>query len=502
MTGLAACVRFGGLWSTDFHGLGPEHVLHSIGNQLTSVFCACAPAAAKLSAAASLGMVNMWNAEKLNDIDQFVHSEDKFLKAGGMLAYGLIHTGTVQDTDALIALAGEPLEDEETGPGAPSTDEKAMAALALGLGYAGSRREDVAALLVSHIANEDVGSSMTLCSLSALALGMVYAGSANGDFAAVIVDRLQTCSSAQLDQAIARYMVAGLGLIYLGAADTINSVIEHNLAEFKHPLAKFATTLLRTCAFAGTGNVEEVQKLLHVAAEHPEGVEERTEAAADTTGAATAGSAGGNRAAGSASTSKSAGYHDSMHQSMAVMGMAMVVMGEELGENMLSRQVDHLLQYGDAAVRRGVPLALAMAHISNPLYSIVDKLSKLSHDPDTQVAQNAIFAMGLLGAGTNNSRIAGLLRLLMDFYKADPEQQFIVRLAQGLLHMGKGLLTVQPFHSDRLLLSPVAMAGLLPVFLSGLDLKSTLLSTVRVHCVVLGVQASPWQRWSVPDWMR
>ena len=29
-----------------------------------------------------------------------------------------------------------------------------------------------------------------------------------------------------------------------------------------------------------------------------------------------------------------------------------------------------------------------------------------------------------------------------------------VRIAQGLVHMGKGLLTLNPFHSERFLLSP------------------------------------------------
>lgn len=39
-------------------------------------------------------------------------------------------------------------------------------------------------------------------------------------------------------------------------------------------------------------------------------------------------------------------------------------------------------------------------------------LSKLSHDGDSEVAQGAIMALGLVGAGTNNSRIALLLRQL------------------------------------------------------------------------------------------
>jgi hypothetical protein len=42
--------------------------------------------------------------------------------------------------------------------------------------------------------------------------------------------------------------------------------------------------------------------------------------------------------------------------------------------------------------------------VSNPKLSILDTLSKFSHDSDSEVAHNAIFAMGLVGAGTNNAR--------------------------------------------------------------------------------------------------
>ena len=58
------------------------------------------------------------------------------------------------------------------------------------------------------------------------------------------------------------------------------------------------------------------------------------------------------------------------------------------------------LQYGEPVIRRAVPLALALLSASNPQLSIIDTLSKLSHDNDPEVAHNSIFAMGIVGAGT------------------------------------------------------------------------------------------------------
>lgn len=39
----------------------------------------------------------------------------------------------------------------------------------------------------------------------------------------------------------------------------------------------------------------------------------------------------------------------------------------------------------------------------------MDLLLKMSHDPDPELAYRAILGLGLLGAGTNNSRIGDML---------------------------------------------------------------------------------------------
>lgn len=69
---------------------------------------------------------------------------------------------------------------------------------------------------------------------------------------------------------------------------------------------------------------------------------------------------------------------------------------------MIVRSFDHLLQYGEVNIRRAVPLALGlcfliilfiheilieigMLSISKPDISIMDTLSKFSHDHDAEV---------------------------------------------------------------------------------------------------------------------
>lgn len=83
--------------------------------------------------------------------------------------------------------------------------------------------------------------------------------------------------------------------------------------------------------------------------------------------------------------------------------------------------------------------------------------------------------MGLTSAGTNNSRVAGLLRQLSEFYSKEAGHVFCVRIAQAMLHMGKGLMTLSPFHSDKMLTCGPALGGVLTLIYSCFDLKSTLL---------------------------
>jgi 26S proteasome regulatory subunit N1 len=59
----------------------------------------------------------------------------------------------------------------------------------------------------------------------------------------------------------------------------------------------------------------------------------------------------------------------------------------------------------------------------------MDLLNKLAYDTDVNVSMSAIFALGLIGAGTNNSRLAGNLRYIAAYYANNADQLFVVRIA-------------------------------------------------------------------------
>lgn len=175
----------------------------------------------------------------------------------------------------------------------------------------------------------------------------------------------------------------------------------------------------------------------------------------------------------------------------SVLGLAAVAMGEDLASQMALRSLDHVYQCGDVHVRRAVPLALALVSVSNPQLPVMDTLSKLSHDQDEFVSMNAVLGLGVLGAGTNNSRIAAMLRNLAAFYSREPHHLFVVRIAQGLLHLGKGLCTLSPRSHEQQLLNRPALGALLALLHLSLDLPESLIKARHYLFFVLAAAVRP-----------
>jgi len=409
-----------------------------------------------IAATASLGLILLWDVDGgLIQIDKYLYSTDDNIKAGALLACGIVNAGIRTDVDPALGL----LSDYVMHNNLPF---RRGSALGLGIAYCGSNRDDVIQILVPLLS--DPRSTMEEIGIAALALGMISVGSCNGDVTSAILQTLMEKSEAHLKETHARFLAIGLGLCYLQKQETVETILAA-LEVVPEPLKSFANILVEVCAYAGTGNVLKIQQLLHICSEPPAEEEDKPEKSDK--------DAKKDKKKDKKEKDKKDGRLNK--QAAAVIGVALIAMGEDIGSEMTFRTFGHLLRYGEPAVRRAVPLAIALTSISNPQLHIIDTLSKFSHDSDGEVAYNSIFAMGLAGAGTNNARLAQMLRQLAVYYQKDANALFMVRLAQGFVHLGKGTLTLQPFHSDRSLMNVAAAAALISSVTAALDPRGLIL---------------------------
>lgn len=456
-----------------------------------------------MSATASLGLILLWDVDSgLTQIDKYLYSSEDHIKAGALLACGLVNSGVRNDCDPALALLAEYVSN-------PSLGIKTGAIIGLALAYAGTNRSDVIETLLPVM--HDPKSTLEVIGITALASGLIAVGSANSDVTTacltVLLEKDADGKSDLKTDTFSKYLSLACALCYLRRQDEVETMQAALQAISDEKFREMSKTLVDVCAYAATGNVLKIQQLLHICSEkkssevaesEPVPTSGTSTSGTSTSGTSTSGTVGGSSSGPSttgttsakvssstAPSSQEAGKEgvgkeapktvNSLQQSVATIGIALIAMAEDIGSEMAFRSFGHLLRYGDVSIKRSVPLALALTSVSNPKLNILETLSKFSHDPDQEVAVNSILAMGFVGAGTNNARLATMLRQLAQFHAKDPNCLFATRISQGLTHLGKGTLTLSPFHSDRQLLVPTALGGLLVVLFSLLDVKTTIL---------------------------
>ncbi|CRG95415.1 26S proteasome regulatory subunit RPN1, putative [Plasmodium gallinaceum] len=427
-----------------------------------------------MSATASMGLLLLWNIDEgLSQIDKFQYSSDQYVKAGALMAFGLACTNIKNECDPAYALLSEHID-------AQNVMEKIGAILGFGYAYAGTNRENLLDVLIPPLV--DNGCIIECSVFAALSLGLVFVGSQNREIAEYIIDTVLEKEKVNnsLDSPIAKLYAVALGLLFLCSREKCEATLSA-LEIIKHPISKYMIATVEGMAFAGSNDVLKVQKMLHVLVEKRNDKKNNNEnkVSTDNKNANVDNKKNNSNKNIKNNDTKNINNNnyveDNLDQCVAILNIALIALTDDISSEMTTRIIDHFLQYSNVNQKKAVPLALALLFTSFPKPNIVDILSKLTHDQDPDVALHAIISLGFVGAGTNNSRIAILLRQLSAFYCKDTNAIFVVRLAQGLLYMGKGLLTINPLHSNRSIINHVSLGSLLITIHACLQLKSTIL---------------------------
>lgn len=379
-----------------------------------------------LSTIASLGLIYLWNFEEGQAvISEYLDLNDGFHKAGACIAVGLSNSGIWNENEPSKALLLDTLESKD-----PIV--KTGSLVGLGLSYAGSGRKDFDEPFISLINNETFGVEVSVN--AAIALAIIHTAECNSDITESILTSINLYNEEVLKKPIAKFFALALGINFLGAQEKCEDVIQV-LTASDSQISRLSQIAVEACAYIGSGNVLKLQSFIEKARKGPE--------------------------------------EDHEVQAMALIGAALVGVSEPVGTSMILRMVQHVLQYATGEQKRAVPIVLTIVGIVNPTAQLTDMLYKLAFEEDQELAIRAIIGMGLTYAGSNNSRVAELLRSLASYYsvEADKSLVYAVKLSLAFLFAGKGLVTLTPFYSDRFLHSKVGFSGILVACFLLLDAK-------------------------------
>lgn len=424
-----------------------------------------------ISITAGCGLLYLWDHEEgVNTLNRFLDSCNKHVVAGACLGIGITLCG--------VRIYGYDIAFTLLQPYLLSAEREVQIGAILGIGYAcaGTNSESVKEVLVPFLADSEC--HLDVHCMAAYSLAMVFVGSADEDITEAMINCLLEIPEARLRNVVVRYLILALGCMFLGCQEAADTLIE-TCGLLPVYIRRYTEIVIRSCAFAGTGNVVVIQNFFHIIAEKKnlddlsdddEGDEKLKNKEKNAT----------NKLVNEENKEPTT----MNFKAVAALGIGMVALGEPVGTEMTKRSIVHML-FSDTVMndghemsgRRSIPLVFALLSASHPHITVIENLNRLAHDSDIATAQNAILALGIIAAGSNNARAAGRLASLADYY-CKPNQSnllFTVRLAQGLCSMGRGLLTLSPLHYDRSIVSPTALMGLLGLMHSALELDKTLL---------------------------
>lgn len=227
--------------------------------------------------------------------DKYMYVSSQYTKAGAYLGIGICHAGISTDADIPMMIAGN-VQD-------PVSECRIGAILGLALAYAGSQKPELIDLLVPLVADSECPND--IAAIACLALGYVCVGSGNPDVTETMVMAImeraesfitkepeapapgtaaptaaETPAAEQpvdddqsqrtgLNSHLSLFFALGLALVHLNRQSDIETTLDA-AAAIPGPMGVITNVMLNGCAYAGTGNVLVVQKLLRMCNEHLE----------------------------------------------------------------------------------------------------------------------------------------------------------------------------------------------------------------------------------------
>ncbi|KAL7722527.1 19S cap proteasome S2 subunit [Entamoeba marina] len=409
-------------------GYGYDSLIHSdpsyIANSRSEI---------QLAAAAGMGLLHLWKPEDVEQFTEFIASDSMYVRAGALLGIGTCCSSVNYDVDFAQVFLLEKIGSES------SAVERKMSLFGLGIAYAGTRKPEMKDALIS-VLNDINNVGFETAAHAAIALGMIFVGTMDGEIADHILSVIFSNDGNEefLKSVSCKMLICGLGFLHLCCGEKAALVLD-TVRALPSPANQYAMLVVSSCSYAGTSNILRVQQLMEACGKH------ETE-----------------------SDDENKNESEISACGPAILGVALALMSDEFSTDLSCRLIEEVQRYGESSIKKFIPFALALTSLGKAKIPLLEQLTRLAHGSDLVAARNAVLSIGLVSAGTLATRAISLLDHLAAFFVNDAKSLYCVKIAQGLVHLGKGAIGISPVYSDKFIMDPIALTGILTfIFMAG-----------------------------------
>ena len=89
-----------------------------------------------------------------------------------------------------------------------------------------------------------------------------------------------------------------------------------------------------------------------------------------------------------------------------MIGVTLISISEMIGTEIIIRYIHKVMHYGNKKLKKVIPIMLTLLGIVKLDIKVTDMLYKMAHNEDKEIALRSLFGLGVIAAGTNNSKIS------------------------------------------------------------------------------------------------
>lgn len=434
-----------------------------------------------ISVFSSIGAIYLYSQQQAFEVlNEYLFSENPFKKTSALLGLAISNVKVFDENYTAMALLLENLK-------VNCSYQRIATIFSLQLIYSGTCNYKLKDVLKELVYSENVETSC----FASFTLGSIFFGSADAEIASMLIQNLVDKSTTDSENGFFGLLILGFALLFYKNGDYQDAL--NTLKEVNTPYYIHVSTLTKCLAHFGSGDVELMNEILGEAFEGDEGIQiekgdlnfenpqevkdERVEQEDVSS------------RKGKAKISRSEGSRNLL-KSVSLLGVALLSMGDELFSKMALRVISSSSLLDNSHLKSTISLCFALLSPSSPSVELVDTLSKFCNSSETKTILSSIISLGIVGAGTNNTRVSDVLEQQYAYntkcLKAAPAS----KISQGLLHMGKGTMTLSPFAFNKKKLLEKNFVGLLASVFMLMDPESSPMLSKYMYLNYFFIQAS------------